>query len=821
MKYYINFIIDTLSIKSNDYKSEPINKIIFNYGVRDGLAETKKENFKQRKNIKRYKHYNLPITINPLEYGDLLYYDKALNTYLILIKPVLIAKIAIINSVNKVEILKSAKVVLSYEDKLINENSFERIIGSKHYIYIKDNDSYKLDLFKVEKPSRFILSKKIDKKLNDKIITLDIETFDKTDENGIIHKNVYNISWYDGNKTRSYYIKDYNNIEDLLSNAISDLTKAKYHSHKIYIHNFANFDAVFLMKALVNHGIVDPIIHKGRIVTVSLTFPNNNNSKFYTIHFRDSYQLLLSSLKKLGKNFGVKTQKGIFPHRFINENNFDYSGPVPAFDYFDNISKAEYENYLNSYIGEWSIKKESINYCVQDCISLYQIITTFNKLIFDKFKLNINKYPTLSSLSFSIFLTQYLKKLKTSIPMIAGQINKDIRLSYTGGSTDMFIPQNLNNELVYAYDINSLYPSVMKNKNFPIGNPTYFEGNIRKYQEYAFGFFYCQVVAPTNLIHPILQLHVKTKSGLRTISPTGTFESMFFSEEVDNAIKLGYKLKILWGYTFKKGKIFNSFVTDLYKIRLKYSKEEPMNYIAKLILNSLYGRFGMDDRFTYCSFISKESYLEYESKYSPKILNITDFGDNYLVEVEGDETRSMIDDRTELHNINISLASSVTAYARILMSEFKNNSKIKLYYTDTDSIYTNLNPDELNKLIPNIVDNKLLGKLKLENVSSRAIFISPKVYYIRTIEDKEIYKVKGLKNNISLTEKDFSQLLIKNNSIIKSQEKWYKEISKGIIEVKTQLYTLQQTDNKRELIYNSDNQLTGTKPYKIKNNTLI
>jgi len=129
--------------------------------------------------------------------------------------------------------------------------------------------------------------------------------------------------------------------------------------------------------------------------------------------------------------------------------------------------------------------------------------------------------------------------------MLTGQINKDIRISYTGGSTDMFIPQNIDNELVYSYDINSLYPSVMKNKNFPIGKPTYFEGDIRKYNNEAFGFFYCKVETPNNLLHPIIQLHIKTKSGLRTISALGSFESMFFSEEIDNAIKLGYKFKIL------------------------------------------------------------------------------------------------------------------------------------------------------------------------------------------------------------------------------------------------------------------------------------
>ena len=49
------------------------------------------------------------------------------------------------------------------------------------------------------------------------------------------------------------------------------------------------------------------------------------------------------------------------------------------------------------------LKTESIKYYSLDYISLYQILNLFNNLIFDKFKININKYPTLSSLSFAIF----------------------------------------------------------------------------------------------------------------------------------------------------------------------------------------------------------------------------------------------------------------------------------------------------------------------------------------------------------------------------------------------------------------------------------
>jgi hypothetical protein len=35
----------------------------------------------------------------------------------------------------------------------------------------------------------------------------------------------------------------------------------------------------------------------------------------------------------------------------------------------------------------------------------------------------------------------------------------------------------------------------------------------------------------------------------------------------------------------------------MYNLRLQYPKSNPMNLIAKLLMNSLYGRFGMNDAF--------------------------------------------------------------------------------------------------------------------------------------------------------------------------------------------------------------------------------
>jgi hypothetical protein len=74
---------------------------------------------------------------------------------------------------------------------------------------------------------------------------------------------------------------------------------------------------------------------------------------------------------------------------------------------------------------------------------------------------------------------------------------------------------------IYAYDVNSLYPFVMKECDMPTGNPVYFQGDIRAVDKNAFGFFFCNIIAPENLDHPILQTHVKTINGIRTVAPLG------------------------------------------------------------------------------------------------------------------------------------------------------------------------------------------------------------------------------------------------------------------------------------------------------------
>jgi len=65
---------------------------------------------------------------------------------------------------------------------------------------------------------------------------------------------------------------------------------------------------------------------------------------------------------------------------------------------------------------------------------------------------------------------------------------------------------------------------------------------------------------------------------------------MLFSEEINNAIKYGYKFKIIRGYLFESANIFKEYIDVLYEIKQSKSKDDPMYLISKLLLNSLYGR---------------------------------------------------------------------------------------------------------------------------------------------------------------------------------------------------------------------------------------
>lgn len=785
-----------------------------------------------------YKHYLLPITMNPLDYGKLILKIDSLNLFILQINKTNVILLQQYSLFNSIKLFREGDFMFEYKDHKIDDSTFIRSLQNKKFTYKNnnlielskirtlilsifliyiifpennslalslplilkrdfsdnsknyykshwnsiyfnvDNQIFSLELLSLVTP--FISKLKNDKIEINNFITLDIETYGDT------VLTPYLISFYDGVQSYSFYLSDFESVESMIKACFDKLFIRKYNKHSIYIHNLVKFDIIFLFKYLIKYVQVDPVIHRGRIIQLNINYGPDLQ---YKMSLKDSYLILLSSLEKLGVDFGVEIKKSVFPHKFVNENNLTYIGHVPSIDNFFKIDNLTYYDFSKYFGGLWSLKSEAIKYCETDCISLYQIILKFNFLIFSNFNKNIHNYPTLPSLAFAIFRGSFM--IEENIPILRGNIDKDIRQGYTGGSTDMFIPYGTN---LKCYDVNSLYPSVMINKDMPIGKAEKFIGDITKFESNPFGFFYVKVNCPDNIMHPIIQVKYKTKGGIKTISPLGTWSMWIFSEEMYNAIKYGYTFEILEGYKFERGVIFKNYVEFLFSLRQQYDKSNPLNLIAKILLNSLYGRFGMHEINLKYEIISKKDFDKIENK--ENIIDSIEIDDHVLfgLNYEAEENNS---------NNSIGVATAITAYARIHMSKFKINPLIRLYYTDTDSIFTD------SDLESSFIDPKMLGKLKLEYFCEEAVFLGPKTYCLKT-KNGLITKVKGLKDPSSLTLQDFKDLLVKDTKIEQNHKKWFRQISEGKITIKDQIYTLIATDNKREFIY-KNNKIIGTK----------
>ena len=197
------------------------------------------------------------------------------------------------------------------------------------------------------------------------------------------------------------------------------------------------------------------------------------------------------------------------------------------------------------------------------------------------------------------------------------------------------------------------------------------------------------------------------------------------------------------------------------------------------------------------------------------ILNITDLGNgnelySYLPNKENPDNSEILDNNERKDSnllINVAIAASITGYSRVFMSYYKNNPLFKLYYSDTDSAFIDI---DLNNLNPNLIGSEL-GQLKPEYEFKEAVFLAPKVYGGITHDGESIVKAKGVKNIIPFD--DLKTLLQRGNKLILPNEKWYRDVSEGNIRVKQEIYNLAIHSTKRELIYDNNGSLVSTKPF--------
>ena len=538
----------------------------------------------------------------------------------------------------------------------------------------------------------------------------------------------------------------------------------------VYFHNFGRFDSTFILNWIVrriNDSDDIQIIERNNIIYEVLY-------KKAGISFRDSYLLINKPLKQIGETFCKLYKKPDFEYGDITE-----------------IFKSNPELVYKQ--------------CESDCLVLREGFLNFRSMIKERFKIEICNFLTLPSLAFNLFKKNYYDPKKNPIMKNPYETDEFIRKSYKGGISEVFIPLLKEG---YCYDANSLYPSCMFSNLFPIGKGKFVKGNEIDLNSFI-GFIECRVSCDKD-INFLTYKH--PNRGL--ITPVGEWTDVYFHKEVKKAIDLGYKIKFLKGFKYEEEAfIFKNYVNDLYNLRVS-SKSYAMKDIAKLLLNSLYGRFGMKSFIESTKFIKEKELEEYKKKY--EINNIIYIGNNFY-SISGikrsitkkDLYKNSIDTETA-----IQIASAITAYSRIFMYDFKNIKGNECYYTDTDSIFVK------KKLDDKYIGNSL-GEFKLEYEIEKAMFIAPKVYYVKKKSGEEKVTLKGLKKseyNIQDIKRNFENIINNEESYFKTNRIsiFKRNLLKLITYIEKSELKLTFSLMKRVKLF-TDGVWTGTRSIRLKN----
>lgn len=143
------------------------------------------------------------------------------------------------------------------------------------------------------------------------------------------------------------------------------------------------------------------------------------------------------------------------------------------------------------------------------------ILRKVNIAIHKNFNIQMTDCLTISGIASDIYINHFYDSDTKPIPYINNRaLFDDIKSAYYGGMTEVYRPTNDQNEVLYYYDVNSLYPYVALNP-MPGLECKYFDNfkNSTRLTSDMFGFFYCDIKTPDNIYIGLLPVR-KQNSGL-------------------------------------------------------------------------------------------------------------------------------------------------------------------------------------------------------------------------------------------------------------------------------------------------------------------
>lgn len=315
------------------------------------------------------------------------------------------------------------------------------------------------------------------------------------------------------------------------------------------------------------------------------------------------------------------------------------------------------------------------------------------------------------------------------------------RNSYYGGRTEAFYLGETEGDF-YLLDVNSMYPFVMSVFEYPtILQSVYHRVTVPELAEIIEASL---VIGDVDLSTDEPAYPLRRKDGL--VFPVGSFRAALPTPELKYALEHGHIKRVRRLALYRGARLFEDYVTTLYNLRRDYKAagNKPFQYLCKLMLNSLYGKFGQCGRVYTDSgaadSLEPRSWDEWDAD-RKCFVKYRQFGG--LVQSYKNEGES--------YNSSPAIASHVTGYARAwLWKLICQAGRENVYYCDTDSILTNKAGYDI--LAPLYVGDSL-GELKLERRFASLRINGPKDYRFG-----ETTKIKGIrKNAVKLGDNVYSQ----------------------------------------------------------------
>ncbi len=501
-----------------------------------------------------------------------------------------------------------------------------------------------------------------------KYITFDTEALRYAIPKGEYQK-FYNVDFYDGEN--HYYSEK---IDDVIK-IISYLQK-KYKKITLFAHNMSyDLRITHLLKEVIQNKFLG-LFNSARLLDKIIFVKFADNHRHNIIQFMDSMNYFNTSLSELSSLISDKK---------INEENYD----LPP--------------------KKWNLvlKEEGKDRVQKDTEILYKVLKNFYE---SKYSYGI----TLASTSFNTYRRDYLKS-DISFPK---KYELFAEASYKGGIVMPYIL--VRDKKLKGYDINSLYPFVMSKYPYSVK----FKKELNDYR-----WIYDDI--KNQAYNYLLKVEYSGEGHSPVYSkfdnkliPFLSSEEWITGNELLSLYENNFNIIIKNAYEFKNDFIFKEFIDDFYSRRMRATSEYEKYYI-KIIMNSLYGKFGQHKSHSKIISIDEiedegERFIISKMKNQRVRLNgryITKY-DNFVSITE-----------ESLRRYNVLIASEITANARL--TNFNYSKYIgfnNLYYTDTDSFFT-------DKYLPEFEGNNL-GQMKVEKEGIFNIY-APKDYTFYGICNKK------------------------------------------------------------------------------------